>query len=228
MKRFMDLFAKTKIWRAKVVTFIAWCVLLAAFWIIVITLMIGFASAVDENGMCSAEAAGWMQPIGSFLAICGAIWIAHKQNMDAVQRDTAKERREVENFISATRDEIEFLKKRFNDTIGEELKNLGPLQSVFPILVNETPIYSGNANLISKIPDAIQRKCMIAAYSSASGLMASIAKNNEVLDKWENAGKNTQERRGFRRQMRELSDDVIRPSFAEVSEQFDKFLAYKR
>ncbi|NMG32059.1 hypothetical protein [Aromatoleum evansii] len=124
--------------------------------------------------------------IGSALTLAGVYyshWLQKRQNAQ-------KDAEHLLGLLQGIHDEIETLWESYTSSVGahsEALQDSIPLMVFWPITQDYFTIYNTNAFFIGKIRDHDLRKCIVATYSKARGLIDTYRLNNELLQKFEYA-----------------------------------------
>lgn len=125
-----------------------------------------------------------VQAVGSVVAIGAAIYIdqgtTRRQRFEA----EAAEANLINGYLGAIEAEIDVLWQRYCRRLRSSLEAL-PEGAIFdvewPVRHDYFTVYSANAHLLGRVPDACVRKLIVETYTSARGMLDSLSLNTEML-----------------------------------------------
>jgi hypothetical protein len=133
----------------------------------------------------SADAAAWVQAVGSIGAILAAIWVLQRQTRAARASDEA----ETRAFVQAVREELSTFWEGYNQGIRASLKKVGDsqyLNVIHPPSADVFTIYNGSSSRVGKIADAELRRLIVAVYARFKGQLYSLYANNNLVTEHHN------------------------------------------
>ncbi|WP_147297905.1 hypothetical protein [Trinickia dinghuensis] len=131
----------------------------------------------------AADAAAWVQGIGSLLAITAAIWIYAKQCQNKKSDDNA----EIRAFVEAIREEVQAAWTSYCVEIHPALRALPDGQHfklIYPVSTEGFTIYNNSALMVGKVSDPELRRSIIHTYALAKSLVYSFHMNNIMLNEY--------------------------------------------
>ncbi|MFC7514583.1 hypothetical protein ACFQUU_06165 [Herbaspirillum sp. GCM10030257] len=148
--------------------------------VIVLLKLLSFESKI----IWSEEAAGWVQAIGSILAIGVAIWVSHDQHVKQQGREQARETYEVSGILFSLRGELESSLAGIKRNIGTLIEvSPGPEFNVtYPLPEDPFVIYAGLIPKLGMIPDHVLRTQIIETYAKAKSLVLTFIFNNQLVE----------------------------------------------
>lgn len=152
----------------------------------------GLAVAIQCKGIASSEAAGWMQAIGSFVAIGAAILVAYLQAFTQDQQAAKRDQQELAGMLDCLLCELELVKKNALLTIDAEIRATNDGQPVclhYPVSESPFRIYEGFIQKLGIIGNKSLRVTIVEAYTYAASFVYTIRYNNELFGRWETQDK---------------------------------------
>jgi len=139
-------------------------------------------AAFNARPMGSAgDIAGWVQGVGSLLAIIAAVMIYARQFADKKADDEAA----VRAYVESIRDEVQAAWAGYSIEIHPALVALPDGQAfdnIYPVTAEPFPVYNGTVAMVGKVDDPELRRAIISAYALARGLLDSFRLNNGLLN----------------------------------------------
>lgn len=165
--------------------------LIAVAIIAVISFMaVALTKAICEKGLESSEAASWMQAIGSFVAICIAIWVPTWQHEQTRRQAMESEANQVQHLLRSLLDEMVVVSANFGKRNGKLLLDTPDgdgFYFIIPLIDHPFPIYEASVGRLGQIPSDVLRKRVITGYGHAMGFVSSVRFNNLLVQRFEHA-----------------------------------------
>lgn len=143
-----------------------------------------------KKGLASSEAAGWMQAIGSVLAIGIAIWVPYWQQEQARRQAAEAEANQVQQLLRSLLDEMLVVSANFEKRNGKlllETPDGDGFYYIIPLIDHPFPIYEASVGRLGEIPSDALRKRVITGYGHAMGFVSSVRFNNSLIQRFEQA-----------------------------------------
>ena len=160
--------------------------------LVLLFMFCGLGAAIYDKGFPSSETAGWMQAIGSFVAIGAAILVAYLQALTQDQQAAKRDQEELDGMLDCLLCELELVKKNALLTIDEAIRATNTGQPVclhYPVSERPLRIYEGFIPKLGIIGDKTLRVTIVEAYTYAASFVYTIRYNNELFGRWEKQDK---------------------------------------
>ena len=128
----------------------------------------------------SSDVAAWVQAVGSVGAIVIAVWVFHRQYLDAERRSQD----EVRAFVQAIREEVNAVWGGYDTGARQQLLAVpvdGFFDVIFPVTTEAFTVYNRAAMQVGKVDDEELRRLIIVTYAKAKGLIYSFQLNNQLV-----------------------------------------------
>lgn len=145
----------------------------------------GWPALPDVDGLIWA---GWVQAIGSVVAILVAVWVAYYQHQKTEARLRASEANEVRSFLLGVREELAISWRVYMQQAGDGLAKTEKGEVVqLTWLPPEQPfkVYGATVGKIGNVPDDDLRASVIQTYVVAGGLLYTWKTHNQLLSEFE-------------------------------------------
>jgi hypothetical protein len=152
-----------------------WQAPLAALAVIIL-----FAAFAARPIGSAADIAGWVQGVGSLLAVVAAVIIYARQYGEKKADDEAS----VRAYVQSISDEVQAAWAGYSIEIHPALvalPNGQPFDQIYPVTVEPFPVYNGTVAMVGKVDDPELRRAIISTYALARGLLDSFRLNNGLL-----------------------------------------------
>ncbi|WP_027818861.1 hypothetical protein [Paraburkholderia bannensis] len=128
----------------------------------------------------SSDVAAWVQAVGSVGAIIIAVWVFHRQYLDAERRSQD----EVHAFVQAIREEVSAVWEGYSTGARNRLLAVQENQffnALFPVTTEAFTVYNRTSSQVGKVDDEELRRLIIVTYAKAKGLIYSFQLNNHLV-----------------------------------------------
>jgi hypothetical protein len=149
------------------------------------TCLLGWHFNLDRN-----QWPGWVQAVGSVLAILVAVWVSWQQADSQQRREAQNAEDELHGLISAIKTEIETNSANAHDAIGKHLLTLSPgthFNGIMPISEDPFDIYNAALPKLGLIRDPELRAQIVRTYSLAKGFVLTLRYHNALVENLETA-----------------------------------------
>ncbi|WP_175625595.1 MULTISPECIES: hypothetical protein [Oxalobacteraceae] len=130
--------------------------------------------------------AGWVQAIGSIVAIFAAIYISQYQHQSDRKRDVIAEKNQLLRLMQSLKDELDVVKTSFALSAGDNIKSTPDGEGVpFYMELSDRPfmVYSSYVTQIGIIPDSELRRDIIATYTRFNIFILTLKINNGMFNR---------------------------------------------
>lgn len=165
-------------WADKVVVSLTWVVAFVALTGLSIVL-------VRASGGNAQDWSGWVQAIGSVLAILAAAAFINLEHEKAKVRQKEAEQEDEIRLLKALRTELEVEWDQYLHLAGWSLETEDEVlefEGKWLVHPSPFPIYRSNASRISLVRSESLRKALIKAYANFERLLITIQANNTQID----------------------------------------------
>ena len=156
--------------------------------LVLIFMLCGLGAAIYCKGFSSSETAGWMQAIGSFVAIGAAILVAYLQSVTQDQQAAKRDQDEVEGMLDCLSCEMQMIRRNTAILLDEHI--IGSTQGVeivYPVPPEPFKIYDRFIPKLGMIKDEALRNQIVETYTYAASFVATIRQNNAMFEAWQKA-----------------------------------------
>ncbi len=144
-----------------------------------------FAAFVFNPPKFSADWASWVQAFGSIGAILIAVWVSHRDNKNAVDRERVSEKNEGEQMARALASELAVHWKHYHDVAGSAIElhdTATAFRSYWMPPEHPFPMFMANAGRLHLIPSVEAQEAFVYAFSSFQTLFTAYRSNNKAMD----------------------------------------------
>ena len=156
--------------------------------LVLIFMLYGLGAAIYCKGFPSSETAGWMQAIGSFVAIGAAILVAYLQSITQDQQAAKRDKDEVEGMLDCLSCELQMIRRNAAILLDEHI--IGSTQGVeivYPVPPEPFKIYDRFIPKLGMIKEEALRNQIVETYTYAASFVATIRQNNVMFEAWQKA-----------------------------------------
>lgn len=160
-----------------------WFILLAVFVVFAMTYVLGDIYDVERS-----EWPGWLQTIGSVVAILVAVWVPWQQSQAQRKRDEEREEAELSGMLQSICAEAEVALSYTKEEIGPALmegQRGTPIRFVFPMAEDSFPIFNAFIPRLGSISDHAFRIRIVTAFSLAKGFVLTTVRHNQMVEAFE-------------------------------------------